>query len=119
MSLGTAPFLAPDGLAAPPDETVSGRACRKHASLPQPGCVTAAPGETENPFSVGNPGCHPPHPFRAAGCLCVCRMSARAVGVPVDGQVIQKLVSGGMSLGTAPFLAPDGLAAPPDETVSG
>eukprot|EP00661_Eupelagonemidae_sp_cell13_P020540 gene20540-biopygen20609 len=41
------------------------------------------------------------------------------VGVPVDGQVIQKLVSGGISLGTAHFLAPDGLAAAPDETVSG
>eukprot|EP00661_Eupelagonemidae_sp_cell13_P018180 gene18180-biopygen3916 len=31
----------------------------------------------EIPFFVGNPGCHPPHPWRAAGCLCVCRISAR------------------------------------------
>eukprot|EP00661_Eupelagonemidae_sp_cell13_P010992 gene10992-biopygen12369 len=97
-------------------------------------------------FFVGNPGYHPPHPLRAAGCLCVCRISARgpfgeawapkkhsksrqiaskyvhkqpALGVPVDGQVLQKQVSGGISLGTAPSLEPDGLVAAPDETVSG
>eukprot|EP00661_Eupelagonemidae_sp_cell13_P022292 gene22292-biopygen14759 len=37
----------------------------------RPDGLTAAADATGNRFFVGNPGCHPPQPFRAAGCLCV------------------------------------------------
>eukprot|EP00661_Eupelagonemidae_sp_cell13_P014297 gene14297-biopygen14171 len=43
-------------------------------SLHRGGCCQV---KLEMPFFVGNPGCHPQHPFRAAGCLCVCRISSR------------------------------------------
>eukprot|EP00661_Eupelagonemidae_sp_cell13_P010355 gene10355-biopygen16785 len=45
----------------------SGRACRKHASFPQPGCVTAAPDETGNIIFCGQPWVPSTTPFPSGG----------------------------------------------------
>eukprot|EP00661_Eupelagonemidae_sp_cell13_P001518 gene1518-biopygen9365 len=40
------------------------------------GGLTAAPDDTGNAIFVDTPGCHPPHPFRGAGCSRTCEPEA-------------------------------------------